>query len=277
MPRVNRKPSPPPSPSTSQLTGNNKPLPDAVTRTDNQKYGVYLDSANVDKKTGASLFVNTNVPPPKFQGIGNETQSPTTYAHGTDTFERYQFQKGVKDCAHNAEEVQHGKPLLPPAKHADNEFTLASKEKVTGQVFGYSHEDNIEVSKQARKTNPNAVNHNANPQPGESYGIIRQHEPRNGQSPFHFAPVVARDGNQTITAEQTAGTSDAKSRNTYPTMDVYRVGDNQDSFHNRYANKDGYGKDAITVTTQKWGPQTLRENDPKPDATEPLSKKQRTE
>lgn len=257
-----------------------KPLPSTVKLTDNKQYGIYpegskVDGKKIDKKTGASLFVNTQVADPKFHGIGNEVKSPTTYTQGTDTFERYQFQKGVKDCAHNAEEVQHGRPL--PTKHKDDEYTLASKEKVTGQVFGYSDENNIAVSQQAKKKDPKAVNHNADPQPGESYGLIRQHEPGKDQSPFHFAPVVARDGRQTITAEQTAGSTDATARNTYPTMDMYRVGDKQESFKARYGTEDGYGKDSIAVTTQKWGPQTFREGDPKPDATEPPTKKQRTE
>ncbi|PTL79766.1 hypothetical protein [Vitiosangium sp. GDMCC 1.1324] len=258
------------------ISGSNKPLPSSVKLTDNKKYGIYPEDAkNVDKKTKASLFVNTKVEGDKFQGLGNEKPSPTTYTHGTDSFERYQFQKGVKDCAHNAEEFQHGKPLA--TKHANNEYTLASKETVTGQVFGYSDADNIGVSKQAKKKDSTAVNHGADPKPGESYGIIRQHAPGENQSPFHFAPVVAKDGKQTITAEQTAGTTDATARNTYPTMDMYRVGDKNESFKARYGTADGYGKDSVVVTTQKWGPQKFQDGDDKPDAEQPPSKKQRTE
>ncbi|QRN94329.1 hypothetical protein JRI60_35075 [Archangium violaceum] len=261
--------------------GISKPLPSTVKLTDNKRYGIHpedakVDGKSLDKKTKASLFVNTKVQDnPKFQGLGNEAKSPTTYTHGKDTFERYQFQKGVKDCAHNAEEFQHGSPL--PTKHKNNEYTLASKEKVTGDVFGYTDEDNIAVSKQAKKQNPKAVDHHADPQPGESYGIIRQNEPGKNQSPFHFAPVVAKDGKQTVTAEQTAGTNDATARNTYPTMDMYRVGDKQDSFKARYGTSEGYGKDSIVVTTQKWGPQTFQEGDDKPDASQSPAKKQKTE
>ncbi|WNG45378.1 hypothetical protein F0U60_15655 [Archangium minus] len=260
--------------------GISKPLPSIVKLTDNKKYGIYPEDAKVDgKKLGkeaqASLFVNTKVKDDKFVGLGNEAKSPTTYTHGTDSFERYQFQKGVKDCVHNAEEFLHGGPL--PTKHKPNEYTLASKEKVTGEVFGYSNDDNIAVSQSAKQKKPGAVNHHANPEPGEAYGIIRQQEPGENQSPFHFAPVVAKDGKQTITAEQTAGTTDATARNTYPTMDMYRVGDKEDSFKARFGTAEGYGKDAIVVTTQKWGPQTFKDGDSKPDAEEPQTKKRKTD
>lgn len=260
-----------------------KPLPTTVKLTKESKaYGIipekHVGETPEEKKKGASLYVNTKVEDPKFHGLGNEAKSPTLYTRGKDTFERYQLQPGVRDCAHNAEEFQHGTELRPPSK---SRYTLASKEKVTGEVFGYSDEDNIAVSRKARQNNPQAVGHHADPQPGESYGIIRQHEPKEGESPYHFAPVVARDGRQTITAEQTATTEDGKKRDTYPTMDMYSVGSNKDSFQARYGRRNGYGTDAITVTTQKWGPETFKDGAKKPESepepTEPPNKRRRVE
>ncbi|CAM4452234.1 hypothetical protein [Corallococcus exiguus] len=260
-----------------------KPLPSSVKLTDGRNYGIHPEGSmeggkKVPKEKGASLYVNTRVADPKFQHVGDTpSRSPTTYTQGKDTFERYQLPKGVRDCAHHAEEVLHGAPL--PTKHAGNRYALASKEKVTGEVFGYTNADNQGLSKAAKEKSPRTVDHRADPRPGEAYGIIRQEEPGKGQSPFHFAPVVARDGTQTVTSEQTAGTKDATARNTYPTMDMYRVGNTGESFHSRYANKQGYGEDAVTVTTQKWGPKTFNEGDPKPelDANPRPTKKQRTE
>ncbi|RKG92290.1 hypothetical protein D7V88_06615 [Corallococcus terminator] len=163
---------------------------------------------------------------------------------------------------HNAEQFLHSKELPLPNK---KQYTLASKEKVTGQVLGDSEAKNIKASQDAMEKNKKAVGVGANPKPGEAYGIIRQRaEPDVVQSPYHFAPVVARDGKQTLTVEQTAGRADAKTTNTaHPILDMYKVGDTKDSFQGRYGTKDGYGEDAIAIVAQKHGPET-RDVTPEP-------------
>jgi hypothetical protein len=68
---------------------------------------------------------------------------------------------------------------------------------------------NIGVSRRVRAN----VNEAANPFPGEAYAIVRQGETEEGMSPYHAAAVIARDGNDTVTFETSAGTRDAKRRN----------------------------------------------------------------
>ncbi|MHA7629413.1 hypothetical protein [Corallococcus sp. M7] len=237
-----------------------KPLSGSAVLTETKKYGIFKEGTHPrTEPKSASLFVNTKVEEPKFHRFGEMPPSPTLYTRGKDTFERFEFPKGVDDCMHNAEEFMHQRELALPT---DKTYSLSSKEKVTGRVLGATDRRNINASRKAAETAPDQLGVHAKPEPGEAFGIIRQGKLSKveAQSPYHFAPVVARDGRHTITAEQTAGTSNATgARDQYPVMDRYTDGAPRASFQGRYGTQGGYGTDAITVVAQKHGPDEFSE------------------
>ncbi|RKH46399.1 hypothetical protein [Corallococcus sicarius] len=253
---IRRRSSSSPPPSRTPKLPPAKTLPDSVKLTDNKQYGVHDGLKKPDATQRASLFVNTSVPASadKQKYITQQSDlSPTRYSRNDDTFERHQFKKGIPDCMHNGEEIMHGRRLPVPT---ETTYTLASKEKVTQKVMGESDEKNIAHSQEAKRLDPNGVEVRASPAVGEAYDIIRQGSTPKGKSPYHSAPVVARDGQQTVTVEQSAGSTDGTKRNTFPTVDLYRVGHPTESFQGRYGTREGYGKDAITVVAQPHGPES---------------------
>lgn len=171
------------------------------------------------------------------------------FSLGNHQYFRYEVScPGVRDCLHTAEELMQRKTLRPEAGE------IYSKEKLTGKDFGDDETEggkplNRVIAEAALAQSPNQVNIFASPQVGEAYAIVRQKAPEAGESPYHAAAVVARDGNDTVTLELSAGDEDGVKRDTAPRFFTQNVGSADTSFHAQM--KRVYGRDtAITIVLQ---------------------------
>lgn len=164
----------------------------------------------------------------------------------------YEFEPSSKylaDCCHTAEEIMAGKDLP---------FGMEDQTRVedTDYVWG-TGDDAIDQSIRtyAGRT-PGNVNNNASPKVGQAYAILRRGEPGPGQSPYHVAAVVARDGTTTITMEVSAGEEDAAARDQTPEYYLYstRPSDTNQSelhtFHSEFNQASQYGPNATTVVIE---------------------------
>lgn len=224
------------------------PMPSSLTYTDNRQYAIHQGSTR--RGEAGSLYAQQS-PQRAPSPYGQPSRSPSRYAtESGESFRRYQYERSYPDCLGYAEEIMHGGSARPPGH-------VSSRESVSGRPLGESHTQNRNIALNARANNPLGPGYQyANPQVGEAYGVIPTTRPgqRAVPNPYHFAPVVARDQFQTITAEQDAGMrSRTDRRDTLPTMDMYQPGHPQRSFEGRYATDDMYGSTAPVVVAQPYG------------------------
>jgi hypothetical protein len=153
----------------------------------------------------------------------------------------------MADCCHTAEEIMVGEEL---------EFGMEDQTEVAGTNYVWGSD---QPAKQALvvsygRSNPGSVNNSANPRVGQAYAILRNGAAAEGESPFHVAAVVARDGSTTITMEVSASQFDAVDRDTQPEFYMYTTDANDNSglqtFHETFATNEGYGTDATTVVIE---------------------------
>jgi hypothetical protein len=193
----------------------NKKLKGKVLTSPNELYKVPL------RPNGASsLFARTDAPAPL--GL-QRSRSESVYESKGFEYHKYVPAKGqaVKDCLNHTEEVMAGKQLAHDKVY--------SKVKGTEDAFGDSASGNLKAAKKAGKSKT-PTNQNASPEVGDGYVIVRPQKPGPGESPYHAAPVIAKDGRRTFTAEVSAGESDGK-RNATAKIFTQEVGSKRDSFH----------------------------------------------
>lgn len=216
-----------------------KPIPDVdkATVTETGKY-IIPGTKNDSSKPAKKLYSREDATPPReMNPAGNDV-----FEHGGSRYREYgPGRKVMPDCLHTAEEFMHGNKLAAGE--------VRSQEKLTGKAFGVSDNANQKVAQQAKRKHPDAVNTNASPDVGEAYAIVRQKKPKVGESPYHAAAVVAKDGRHTVTLETSATNVDATRYNKKPEVFVQEVGSSTNSFHKIMS--DTYGKDAITVPLKK--------------------------
>jgi hypothetical protein len=200
-----------------------------------------IPKAGLDDFGGSKeIYVREGGEPPD-TGQVSLKKDPETYTHNGVRYTRYTISgKVVADCLHTAEELMHN------AKFNPNAGDVRSKVSRTNTVFGDTHEGNIAASREIATLEKGAhVNHSASPEVGQAYAVVRQGEPGVGESPYHAATVVARDGKHTVTLETSAGTADGVRRNTSPKFYVQEVGSKEKSFHAQMTEM--YGENAITL------------------------------
>ncbi|MFF4381208.1 DUF4157 domain-containing protein [Kitasatospora sp. NPDC001547] len=171
----------------------------------------------------------------------------------------------LADCAHTAEEVMHGRAL----KYAETDEEAAEAPVVskfrgvtddTGGdlLFGEGNEENIAAAKKyaGRRQGgmTQAPNHLESPEAGQAFVTVEtsldeEGNPNNASGwPFHVAAVVAVDGGDRITLEQTASERDAKPGDgRQGIFDMYGVADKKTSFHARGRKDNNFSNKAVTA------------------------------
>lgn len=147
-------------------------------------------------------------------------QLPPGYtAYTSDLFHR--------DCMHTAEELNAGRPIPwgLPDNHPDS---MMSKLVATDDWIGLDDQSNIDAAQRALREHPEQCNDNAAPEVGQSYLIVREDfltkkKWPKAVSPFHVAPVVAKDGTHRITLEVAATSKPGKARDTQGEYSMFPV------------------------------------------------------
>jgi len=155
----------------------------------------------------------------------------------TKRYQGYTSMKFFKDCLHTAEEITQ-----------DDEIKVGSvQSRVAGtaDAFGASNSANIKAASSY------ASDDAAAPGVGQAYVIVNKKWPGGPKYPYHAAGVVATDGNDRVTLEVFAGTSDASARNTYGNYAMYTTGGGAgDKFHS-YWKSSVFGPHSATVVIEE--------------------------
>ena len=127
----------------------------------------------------------------------------------------------MKDCLHTAEELINQKKL---------DYGKGTYSRVRGLGLVFGREDDINAQ-YAQRVKDKKLPHDekANPDVGQAYAIVETGSV--DKYPYHAAAVVAKDGNDTVTIEVSAGSKDAKDYNTPGELHMYEIGGGGKSFH----------------------------------------------
>ncbi|MFD5367926.1 DUF4157 domain-containing protein [Streptomyces sp. NPDC127103] len=215
----------------------------------------------VDEYDTTTIWGSVNAAVPRYCRPTKQQNVTLTIQVGNDTltgvYTEYEPESAfLADCSHTAEEIMHRKRL---------QMGQDASRISGGAVFGgEGHNGNVrEARAYARRRG--AGNGEERPNPGEAFSIIEtmwdmhdaDHEdasPSNASGwPYHVAAVVAVDGDDRITIEQTAGSSDAVQNQGYEgIIDIYTSGSLAGgaalpaSFHGRHGG--AFSQGAVTVT-----------------------------
>ncbi|MFB6627053.1 DUF4157 domain-containing protein [Streptomyces sp. NPDC056374] len=215
----------------------------------------------VDRYDTTTIWGSVNAAVPRYCSPTEQQNVTLTIQVGNDTltgvYTEYEPESAfLADCSHTAEEIMHRKRL---------QMGQDASRISGGAVFGgEGHNGNVrEALAYARRRG--AGNGEERPNPGEAFSIIEttwdmhdaDHEdasPSNASGwPYHVAAVVAVDGDDRITIEQTAGSSDAVQNQGYEgIIDIYTSGSLAGgaalpaSFHGRHGG--AFSQGAVTVT-----------------------------
>ncbi|MFF7338541.1 hypothetical protein ACFZAT_14455 [Streptomyces sp. NPDC008163] len=191
------------------------------------------------------LYVRSDVAPPRYCEVATRRRKATI---GEAEYIPYAPMKSfLEDCSHSAEEVMHAQAL---------QMGQDASAFRGGGLFGEGDEQNVERAR-AYAESREGGNHDEAPGVGEAYSIIEtewaQDVPVNSTGwPYHVAGVVAQDGGDRITVEQTAGSTDADPAvGVAGIFDIYKtaseIGEElPESFHGRHGRS--FSQGAVTVT-----------------------------
>jgi len=181
---------------------------------------------------------NDKAPPRASKPTGNNI-----VIHGHQ-YDEYRSRYMLTDCLHTAEEIMANGTL----GYAQGVYSETAD--MLQDPFGQTDAKNRKLAKaRAALGTSNAA---ADPNVGEAFVIVRKNPPAANKSPYHAAAVVAADGTDRFTLEQSAGGVDAHKRALALGMyDVYSVGDvSGQSFHTRHS---GVYNDGVTFVIQNNG------------------------
>ena len=146
------------------------------------------------------LYIEQSLPVPSFLSILNKIKIPKSYIEydSDKIYNVCQFfgKKFKNDCLMFAECMTTGNFTY----REDDSFL---KEKTTGETFGNSDKENIQIAKKVSKDYYYDF-YSVNPDIGESYAII-SHDIKDKKMPYHIAYVLAKDGISNITIEADSG------------------------------------------------------------------------
>jgi hypothetical protein len=150
-------------------------------------------------------------------------------------------QKIENDCLLFAEGLTCG-------KHGHEEPILM--EMNTQIALGNKHAQDQNIAKQLEENIEkygNTINENANPDVGQSYGIVRKDKTNVGEMPYHIAHVLFKDSDMNVTLEANASTAEDKTVE-YPEFGMYYVNNQKkiDSTFHRQFLEEGYD-DSVTM------------------------------
>jgi hypothetical protein len=144
-------------------------------------------------------------------------------------YKEYKSNFMLQDCLHTAEEIMANGAL------AYSGGVYSQTADAAHSPFGETTKKNrnLAIARAGLLTSDAA----ASPNVGEAFVIVRKNPAAVGASPYHAAGVVAVDGADRFTLEQSASGTDAHKRRLALGMyDVYSVGDvNGQSFHTRHS------------------------------------------
>ena len=153
-----------------------------------------------DTYDNSILYIEQSLPVPSFLVILKKIKVPKSYIeyHTDKIYNVCQFfgKKFKNDCLMFAECVTTG-----DFTYRDDDSFL--KEKTTGETFGNSDKENIQIAKTVSKDYYYDF-YSVNPDIGESYAII-SHDIKDKKMPYHIAYVLAKDGISNITIEADSG------------------------------------------------------------------------
>jgi hypothetical protein len=150
----------------------------------------------------------------------------------------------LTDCLHTAEEIMTGGTLNYGVK------VYSKTADAAGNAFGDTPAKNRAIATaRAALVTSNAA---AAPAVGQAFVIARKKAPGGGESPYHAAAVVAVDGTDRFTLEQSASGTDAHKRALeVGSYDVYSDNDaHGKSFHTRHS---GTYADGVTFVLRDNG------------------------
>lgn len=209
----------------------------------------YLEDEDNDVKKYMDEHPGVLVKSPKEFQVEDEY---TAFRYGTNFMKKTPPIEGkvLNDCLRLAEELTCGIPQYM----ADEPVLM---EKTTGRIIGQTLGENRQIaidleseSKPKGRTTRHtkvvkevaAINEDANPKPGESYGMIRKKTAKAEDCPYHIAHVLFRDEQVNITLEANAGDPNMD----YPHFGLYTTDPTDDAedfitFHRTWhkAYKDG--------------------------------------
>ncbi|OKJ63440.1 hypothetical protein AMK27_11095 [Streptomyces sp. CB02009] len=215
----------------------------------------------VDRYDTTTIWGSVNAAVPRYCRP-TEQQNVTLTIHVgnqplTGAYTEYEPESAfLADCSHTAEEIMHRRRL---------QMGQDASRIRGGAVFGgEGHNGNVQEAL-AYAWRRGAGNGEERPNPGEAFSIIEtmwdmddadhEHASPSNESgwPYHVAAVVAVDGDDRITIEQTAGSSDAVQNQGYEgIIDIYTSGSLAGgaalpaSFHGRHGG--AFSQGAVTVT-----------------------------
>ena len=101
--------------------------------------------------------------------------------------------------------------------------------------FGVSYKRNVDI---VNKIDPSYINDNANPQQGDSYAIVKNEIPEEGQTPYHIAYVLYKHNDINITLEASANDNlDGKQKQHSAFFSFYDTNPKSRNTFHKYYNK----------------------------------------
>jgi hypothetical protein len=208
-----------------------------VVATDRRRYrvtggGQYAIRAVGPSVERASVWVRAGVASPPF--LQPVARARTVTIGAFVYHEHRPLHPLLQDCLHAAEEIVNGRG---PLREGGDYSVVAA----TGVLFGRGARRNIAA---ARAVRARAANRAADAGVGQAFVVVNL-DGRGGPYPYHAAAVVAADGADRVTLEQTrVAAGDRTPRRTSGTTSVYTVGTAQ-SFHD--VMRDGGYTNARTI------------------------------
>lgn len=201
------------SKSNSKST-NNRSNSRIISVSDNKDF-IWSENRNYlyDTYDNKLLYIEHSLPVPSFLVILKKIKIPKLYIeyHSDKIYNVCQFfgKKFKNDCLMFAECV-----TTDDFTYREDDSFL--KEKTTGETFGNSDKENIEIAKTVSKDYYYDF-YSVNPDIGESYAII-SHDIKDKKMPYHIAYVLAKDGISNITIE-----ADSGDKLKFPKFGIYDV------------------------------------------------------
>jgi hypothetical protein len=210
-------------------------------RTENDKYVVY----HSDDDDQSKLYISQGAAPPLPANLIVATGQNKNIAGFNYAEYHYDPTRNfTNDCLTLAENLIRG--VDQDSDRAELRAT-GDRPNGTDRLFGHTDKQNLSIAtgtwNTGEATNPNI---------GEAYGITRTRQPNVGETPYHIAAVVAKDGVDNVTLEADAGNEGQDA----PVFDIYdttpaatRINPISLTFEETYAQT--YGPSATGILRQR--------------------------
>jgi hypothetical protein len=184
--------------------------------------GQYAIRTSGDPDARAAVWVRDGVAAPQF--LRPVPNAPVVTLAKQAYHEHVPLFAPLQDCLHAAEEIINGRQLQENGVH--------SMVPSINRPFGVGDRENVEAATAAGGVQGAAVDIHADPGVGQAFVVVNLRLAA-GSYPYHAAAVVAADGNDRITLEQTRQVADNQTPSrTFGETQIYTVGGAR-SFHTK--------------------------------------------